>query len=545
MKKAVFLIIATSLVIGLVLAGCTGGPAEPYSPVRTLKTPGKLTIGVTGAMGFDQGLHALYGGQLAASSIGSFSVGNQTLTVTIVPVDTDEILRCCGAGGVAAVMGATSGCDFMVGGFRTEGLVVYREPIMDANMTFIDCGTATEALCHSVVTNYTRYKWFFKGAPRNEYLSAKSQSKVLTLVIAMATAVKPAFVPRIAILAEDAAWSRAPREAALANFQAAGYSVGQGLWLVDPNAVAIGGTLANINAASPNIIYTIFSGPVGMVYGNSVGTFMPDVLSVGTNVEAQRQEFGTNANFAKGMIFMDGWAPGVNQTDSTAAFLDAFAAAHNGAWPIYTSATYDAVYSLVEALQSEGYVDGSTVKYVPEDIVVYLETATRQGVAAKKTGVYPIWDGVTTGTYYEYPGKSTAGLPALNESQVLALYPWLASAKFSDNVAVSNWTYTADNWTMQPHTTHDLVYGSEWACGIASQWQWNGTALNKVCICPQVLQPLPSDMTTWLAVLGSGAINATTLYRLQSFGLWDQYGWWNFEYPGTGSLNLTDWILSL
>ncbi|MCJ7575988.1 MAG: ABC transporter substrate-binding protein [Dehalococcoidia bacterium] len=539
MKRVVFLIIASLLVIGLVLPGCA--PAEENV----------VKIAVCGPMTDIRGQNHLAGAEMARDEInaaGGVTINSTKYTIELVTVDTNEIIVPSGVTGVAALSAVIDDVDFVVGGFRTEAVAGYREVAMDAHKIFMNCGAATELLCHSVVTNYAHYKWFFKGTPMNEYLLAESQSKVLTLVIAMATAVKPAFVPRIAILAEDAQWTRAPREAALADFQAAGYSVGQGLWLVNPSAgiPAVAGVLGLIKAADPNtnIIYTIFSGPVGMTYADQVGINMPHVLSIGINVEAQRQDFGTEATYANGMIFMDGWAPGVNITVNTAAFVSAFVN-KTGENPIYTAATYDAVYSLVEALQSEGYVDGSTVKYMPEDIVVYLQTATRQGVAAKKSGVYPIWDGTTTGTYYEYPGKSTAGLPALNESQVLALYPWLASAKFSNNVAVSNWTYTADNWTMQPHTTHDLVFGSEWAGGIASQWQWNGTALNKVCIWPQVLHGLPSDMTTWLAVLGSGAINATTLYRLQSFGLWDQYGWWNFEYQGTGSLNLTDWILSL
>jgi branched-chain amino acid transport system substrate-binding protein len=291
LKKLIFLIIATLLVIGIVLPGCGGGGGGAYVPWRALKTAGKLTIGVTGAMGYDQGLHALYGAQLAATDVGSFAVGNQTLTLQIQSIDTNEVLFPGGAGGTAAVTAAISSCDFMVGGFRTEGVLVYREPIMSANMTFFNCGAATEVLQNAVLTDYGRYKWFFKATPMNEYQLSVMQSKVLGMIVAMAQGGtgNSSFSPKIALLAEDAEWTRTSREAAQAKFNYLGYNVSMTPWLVSPTAVNIATALSQIAAAQPDIVYTIFSGPVGVTYANQVGLYMPKALTIGINVEAQRQ----------------------------------------------------------------------------------------------------------------------------------------------------------------------------------------------------------------------------------------------------------------
>ena len=549
MKRVIFVIVATMLVLGMVLPGCTGGGGPGADTgIRSLKTAGKLTIGVTGAMGYDQGLHALYGAQLAASKIGSFVVGNQSITVQIQSIETNEVLNPGGAGGTAAVSAAISTCDFMVGGFRTEGVLVYREPIMTAKMAFINCGAATEILQNAVVTNYDRYKYFFKGTPMNEFQLSEAQSKLFTMVVAGARlAWNMTYVPKIALLAEDAEWTRTSRENAQAKFNALGYSVRSTPWLVSPTATNIATTLNDIASYDPDIIYTIFSGPVGVTYGNTVGDYLPGVLTVGINVEAQRQEFPSVAKYAEGMLFLDGWAPGVNMTENTAEFLADFAAAHGGKWPIYTAATYDAVWTLKDALQEKGYVEDGTVKYQVADIVAYLEGNVRTGTAST-SGVYPKWDGVTKGNYVTYAQNYT-DVPALNETQVLTLYPWLTQAKFSNGTDIYNWTYSPNQWTMPPFTSHDLVFGmrnatgATWATGIASQWQNVAGNLTKVCVWPKPWLPgAPTNMGTFLTYLGMGAINASTLYTFQLYGLWDQYGWWNWQYPGTGALNTTAWI---
>jgi hypothetical protein len=49
-----------------------------------------------------------------------------------------------------------------------------------------------------------------------------------------------------------------------------------------------------------------------------------------------------------------------------------------------------------------------------------------------------------------------------------------------------------------------------------------------------------TNLTAWLAYL-NGTPSALTVYTAQALLLWDQYGWWNYESPGTGNIELTDW----
>jgi hypothetical protein len=235
------------------------------------------------------------------------------------------------------------------------------------------------------------------------------------------------------------------------------------------------------------------------------------------------------------MIFLDSVTPGVEISATSADFVSDFEAEYGEA-PIYTAGTYDAVLGLVEAIEGTGSLD-------TDGIIAWMEDVANVRVTAGGTGgYYPVWDGSTEGA--NLLGAGT--VPALNEAQVLELYPWLATAKYSDGASLSDWTYNPDDWTMPPHTTHDQVYGSQWIHGVASQWQDVDGTLQKIGVWPTVLNPaLPTTLDAWLGAVGAGAIDAPTMYALQGAGLWDKYGWWNFAYTGAGSLQLTDWVMWL
>ena len=306
-------------------------------------------------------------------------------------------------------------------------------------------------------------------------------------------------------------------------------------WMWKPSPVAtvseMNTLLTGMAAQDPDIILTVMSGPCGATFGNRVGVYMPDALVYGINVEAQRSEYA-DLPYAEGTIFLDTWSEGVNYTDKTADFLSNFETEY-GTLPIYTAATYDAVLSLVEAIEDK---DSTATA----DVIAWMEDPAnaREGTTGV-TGYYQQWDGVTTGD-----SAFGVGLPALNEAQVLELYPWLPDAVYSpDGSSKVAWTYDSDDWTMPPHDTHDLVYGTEWVTGVAAQWQDDGGTLKKVGIWPTVLvDTLPTDLATWL-VAANTTIPAATLYYLEhTASLWDQYGWWNYEYPGTVDADLTDWI---
>jgi branched-chain amino acid transport system substrate-binding protein len=547
-KKILYLILASMLALGLVLTGCGGGEQEEEEEGDLRPA---ITLGIVGPMAAAQGQHHVHGAELAANEINGSNpavdgvdVGGTLYKIELVEIDTNEVLNPSGADGVTRMEANVDDVDFFLGGFRTEAVLAYREVAVGpggAGKLFINCGAATEALQYSVVDDYDNYKPWFKGTPPNELFLSTSMTKLLTAIIAgvQAATGNTTYAPKIAYLPENAAWTMVSRTLTVARLGPSGakYLVGPApyMWLPNPLATVseMNTLLENMATYNPDIILTVMSGPCGTTFANRVGAYMPNALCLGINVDAQRGEFPNVAAYAKGMIFLDSWAPGVEYSDKTAPFVSAFEAEY-GEVPIYTAATYDAVLSLVEAIEGTDSLD-------TDGIIAWMEDTdnAREGTSGT-TAYYPKWDGVTTGAN---PFGVGGTLPALNEAQVLELYPWLAGAKYSNGASIAAWAYDPNKWTMPQHTTHDLVYGPQWVTGSASQWQDVGGTLKKVGVWPMVVKStLPTTLDGWLAAVNAGAINATTMAALQGAGLWDQYGWWNFKYTGTGSLQIQTWV---
>jgi hypothetical protein len=206
-------------------------------------------------------------------------------------------------------------------------------------------------------------------------------------------------------------------------------------------------------------------------------------MTIGINVPGERDDHWENTDGkCNGEILLDTWAEGLQYTAKTTVFFDAFMA-KTGEYPIYTAATYDAIYSLKAAIEATDSLDA-------DDISLYLETHSYTTGACSPYAYYPTPDVDLGGGAY-----------ALSEAQVRALYDLNA---YNWSYDESEWWATADAFA-GPHIAHDLVYGPEYATGIGSQWQ-DG---HKVAIWPMDLGPA------------------------HDVALTDQYGCWNFEYPGT------------
>jgi branched-chain amino acid transport system substrate-binding protein len=565
LKKFAFMIVGILLVLGLVLPGCAGGPTGPTDPRPA------ITIGICGPINAGaQGDNMLEGAEIAQTEINGTNfttdgvlVGATLYKINLVQIATNEIVDPSGATGITKLNQKLSSVDYVLGGFRTEAVLAYMNTIMAAHKIFIVDGAASEIILHAVADDYNTYKYLFRGTPPNELFLSLNTNRMMGMILGETAAVSlnTSWEPRIAILAEDADWTLLSRTGAwltlgplgkgwLAGNSSAYSNCGyQGLFLVSTVAgtTEINNILtqmsntapSNHGLPQPNMILTIMSGPCGTAYANRVGVYLPNALTFGINVDAQRQGFGATT-YANLMILQDAYAPGVDVTSLTAPFISAFETA-NGEPPIYTAATYDSVYALKNAIESAGSLADASL--IPE-----LESQSMQTTGATLAQYYPKWDGSTNGTnpYYGLPGYTQNSTYALNQTQVLNLYPWLASASFFNGTGVSAWSYSSDNWTMAPCTTHDLVYGPDYVVGQFSQWQdINGTE-TKVGIWPKAWFPAGQNFTTQAFVtyvLPAIASNVTLMYEIspELLSLWDQYGWWNFEYPGTGSVNLTPW----
>lgn len=499
MKRIVFLIIASLLVIGLVLPGCAGDGDEDGDGVEFEQW---ITFGIAGPMEDVQGENHWNGALMARDAIndaGGVDVDGDIYGIALVDIDTNEV-HGTPADGITALEAEINNVDFVLGGFRTEAVTAYREVAMDAQKIFMNCGAATDALQFSVIEDYGRYKYWFKVTPYNSTFLVKNINRMM---ITIGSLLKSELVAagedviddyevgegdplRVAIMVENLAWCAGFVPVMEFYLPMYGFEV-VGTWLPAATATDLTTELTEMEAQKPHLIFNVSSGPVGITYAKQVAELEIPVMSLGINVEAQQQGAWESTNQGcQYHVFLDTFAEGVETTADTKDFFDAYVARF-GDYPVYNAVTYDAIYVLKGAIEDVGSLD-------TDDIISYLETNVSTGVAA-------------TTAYYPYPEKSLgAGSYALSEEQVRALY----------DLDSYGWSYVQSEWLVgesgAPHIFHDTVYGPGYQTGVGSQWQ-DG---HKVGV--------------WPMDLGAPSI--------------DQYGDWSFEYTGTVDIVIPiEWFL--
>jgi branched-chain amino acid transport system substrate-binding protein len=290
---------------------------------------------------------------------------------------------------------------------------------------------------------------------------------------------------------ENAAWCAGMVLAANYYLPLLGFNV-TGSTTVDPTDTDISDVLSTIASHNPHIIFTAFSGSVGAVYSVQRASLGIPAVTIGINVPGQQLSHWANtAGDCEGEIMLDTWAVGLNNTASTSAWFNNFVTTF-GIYPVYTAGTYDAIKNMCHAIEATNSVDSDTLVAWLED----PDNMMADSVASEKVGTFPMPDVTINATLGQY---------GLSESLVADYYNLTSYGK----------TYNSTDWlcgywgtTQQPNIAHDLLYGPGYATGIGSQWQVIGGAGKKVGVWPFYVPGYDTALT-------------------------DQYGNWNFAYPGT------------
>ena len=536
MKRIVFLIISSLLCLGLVLLGC----------VQTQTT--EVTIAIVGPMNSIIGNHMWYGASMAASEInnnGGINVGGlgTNYTINLIEVDTTKFLNVSDAMQYAI---NTRGAQFVIGGCDPSD-VAAMIPVAMATQTpfFIDgnpytyllAGTTPYSNGNSTMlgdgTPYYPYKpssagyqYIFRGVPSADVFVVNNAFLMTTMVakrienIICANATNPV---KFAILAENVSslewpvwWARyifgdvAPNQFGWPwELAPAVGNNGTGVWRVAPDATVevMDNVLNAIKASGAQVIFTCLLGPEGVTFGMEKGRLQVPAIAVGINIEAWYPDYWAETNYGPGLygadyeITVGMWAPGVNQTDKTAAFLSAFSAAYH-TLPCFTAASYDIVYGLKAAIQGVGSVADKA------GIIAWLENPANAQVTTRGlVTYYPKWDGTTTSGW----GSSDLW-PALNSTQRDYYYNNSPAhlVGYSDN---------GPNFRMPPYTTHDLVYGPTWMTSVGIQWQ-SGVQI------------------------GVWPNNDTWTDQNMISRLWAGINWTDVQYPGTTNFAIPEWMCS-
>lgn len=371
MKKFMFAILASVLLIALVVPACAGPAAEENV----------IKIGVIGPMQNLEGEGHWWGAQKAAREIndaGGITLNGEQYFIELIQADSNEIFEPAGAAAVMERLITVDKADFVVGGFRTEGVLGMLEVAMDYNKLFIGCGSSAIDLTQAVAADYDRYKYFFRTTPINSIFLVQTDFMILQMVGGMlkdALGMPPQQKLKVAILAEKLIWADPIVGIAEAQLPAMGVDV-VGTWRPSDTATDVTAELSAIAEKEPHIIFTTFSGPVGITYAKQWGELEIPACSVGINVEAQKLDFwestGGKGNYD---LTLNTYARGVEQTASTVPFVESFIE-ETGELPTYCTGTYDAIKSVVEQIEKAQTLDNDAlIPYI--EMTDYMSTAGR------------------------------------------------------------------------------------------------------------------------------------------------------------------------
>jgi branched-chain amino acid transport system substrate-binding protein len=346
----------------------------------------EIKIGVIGPMQFVQGKGHWNGATMAAEEInakGGIQVGNKKMKIELVQADSNEFINVTDATNAMERLVTKDKVHFVVGGFRTEAVLVMQDIAMENKKIFIGVGAATDELCTRVAKDYNTYKYWFRGSPFNS--SFLGRTSFIHLATVGAILKRSLNIPKIkvAIVAEKAMWVEGMIKAAETTIPKMGMEV-VGVWRPSDKATDVTAELSAIQRSEAHLIFTIFSASVGITFARQAGELKIPAVQVGINVEAQKDGFWqATQKMGNYVATMNTYARGVEYNELTKPFVDTYIKRF-GETPTYTADTYSAiVYTLAPAIEKVGTIDSdkvvafmeNDVHKAPSGVVAYLKDA--------------------------------------------------------------------------------------------------------------------------------------------------------------------------
>ena len=326
---------------------------------------GTIKIAVLGPMAFVQGENHWAGAEMARDEInksGGVRVGGKRMKIELVRADTNEIQSLPDATNAMERVITRDKVDFVIGGFRSEAVLSMQEVAADYRKIFLGAGAAHPQLGARVEQNYERYKYWFRVTPLHVGDLVKASFAVMQVVAEQFRKERSVAAPKVAIIAEKAIWTEEIVKAAQASFPKMKLNV-VGLWQPSALATDVSAEMAAIKRVGADLLFTLLSGPVGVIVSRQLGEQQLSAVAVGINVEAQKDEFwqatAGKAQFSSTLETVSE----VEMTPKTVPFYKAFRVRFKKG-PTYNAAgTYDALHLLRAAIEKAGSTD--TDKLIP------------------------------------------------------------------------------------------------------------------------------------------------------------------------------------
>jgi branched-chain amino acid transport system substrate-binding protein len=259
---------------------------------------------------------------------------------------------------------------FCIGGFRTESLLAYQEIVMDEKIIFIDTGASTDSFCENVITNYTRYKYFFRTMPINSTSLGSQTITFFAVLSPILSAQLGKTVNKCVIVREDLDWTL-PMDAALQYYlPLLGWEILDDIpYSITATSEDFATIWQSIQDLKAQVVIPIISGTTGITFTTQYAQVQPKCLIAGIDVQSQLDTYWYDTNGGCEHEIVLQTLVRTNKSQYSIAFWDRWIA-HYGHHPLYTGVgAYDSVFMMKDAIEAVDSLDSDT-------LVTQLETIT-------------------------------------------------------------------------------------------------------------------------------------------------------------------------
>lgn len=255
------------------------------TPVQGAPAPGKpIKIGLIGPMDIRSGNHLFISAQIAVEKInaaGGVKVGNTKRRIELIKISSNEFKKVTDAVSAAERAITADKVDFLVGGIVAEAVAAIQDVAADNKTIYISTAyIVSPQYIARMNKDYDRYKYCFTAASM-EYADIGKVHLGVTDVVNQAVKKTGIAKPKVAQMVEKTAGGDAIIGMTTAYFPQMGMEI-VGAWRPSPSASDLRAETAAIKSSNPHIIYTVFSGPGGVVFGTQLAELKIPAIVAGS-----------------------------------------------------------------------------------------------------------------------------------------------------------------------------------------------------------------------------------------------------------------------
>ena len=346
----------------------------PVHAKSSIKKGETIKIGVIGPMALRTGAHMIITaemGMLPYNTSGGIEINGSRHNVELIKIDSNEFQNVADAAAGAERAISKNGIHFLVGGVLDEAVAVIQEIAADNELIYINTAyTVNENHIKHLRNDYDHYKYCFTTASAAPTALATAHIGIIETI---SDAVKEAGVkkPKVAQLVAKSRPGDAIIGLTTKVFPAKGMEI-VGDWRPSNQAADLRAETAAIKSSHPNIIYAVFSGSAGLVFGKQVNELkIPAIVG-----ESPASSLFPGQGIDYSVTMMGPQSISCKISEKNVAFYHEFLKRSNNELCVINA--YDAVAFLLKAVQQAGSLKA-------DRIIKILETETWSAIAGDMT----------------------------------------------------------------------------------------------------------------------------------------------------------------